>query len=492
MDKNNKNDIFNPQRWGLSVEKVNQIPKVFNNLFNRFKKYFKTKKMDMSILAKHYLKGLLTIDTKRTISEIARKKISCRDDGQRLHYFITDADWGYRQVFEKIQSEIASNEDFRGGMLILDDTGMRKYGNQIIGAKRQYIGREGKTENGIVMVCLGYHKGSHWSLVDAELYIPESWFTNHSRKELTDEYFIPSDRVFSAKNEIGLSLILKAQQNGLPFSIVGCDTWYGRDSSFRYSLNHNKIYYIAKIPSNSKVISELGLSRSPERKEQLIEGNQFSLFPNDLSSSEVKEIIESNDFQTSKIEVRNSERGVLTYECFYKRVRCYVPSMNKTLDEWLFVHKESDGTYKFSLSNLPIDAKLSKLAYYHCECYFVERNFQDCKSELGWTDMEVRKYRSIMHHTCLVFLCLWFICLVKYYLCRNQSVDVILKDDLSVHFLPKLSTSNIIELCKILFPLRAYDLSDAISVVITHLVNRSRSIASKRRKQIREQQYNGI
>ncbi len=217
MIKDNNKEIFNPEKWGLSTGNVNHIIKLFNNTLKRFKKCFSTKKMDMSNYAKQYLKGLLLIDKKKTISDIARMIISCSDDGQGLQYFITESQWEHKQVFRKIQGEITSNDRLHGGMLILDDSGMRKYGTHIAGASRQYIGREGKTENGIVIVCLGYHKGSLWCLVDGELYIPKSWFDDYSRKELSVNWSIPYDRVFMTKIQIGLSIILNAYRNGLPF-----------------------------------------------------------------------------------------------------------------------------------------------------------------------------------------------------------------------------------------------------------------------------------
>jgi len=226
--------------------------------------------------------------------------------------------------------------------------------------------------------------------------------------------------------------------------------------------------------------------------EKLIDNNQYLLFPNDLTSSEVKAIISENDFQKVAIRVRDSERGELIYKCFSKRVNSLVSSTNTVIDEWLFIHQKSDGSYKFSLSNLPADTPISVLAFHHCECYFVERNFQDCKSELGWTDMEVRKYRSIMHHTSLVFLCLWFVCLVKYYFLSKTSTDDILKEAFRIDFLPSLSTSNIRDLFKSLLPLRVYTTDNAIYVTMTHLIHRIRSISSKCRKQIREQKYNGV
>ncbi|MCH8294564.1 transposase [Candidatus Poribacteria bacterium] len=35
---------------------------------------------------------------------------------------------------------------------------------------------------------------------------------------------------------MGLQMIERSRANGLPFEVVCCDNWYGRDSSFRAEL----------------------------------------------------------------------------------------------------------------------------------------------------------------------------------------------------------------------------------------------------------------
>jgi len=41
--------------------------------------------------------------------------------------------------------------------------------------------------------------------------------------------------------------------------------------------------------------------------------------------------------------------------------------------------------------------------------YWIERSFQDCKSELGMSDYQVRKWNGWHHHMALVILALSFI-----------------------------------------------------------------------------------
>ena len=489
--KDNKDEIFNPNTWGLNYENVFQINNIYRNLFRRFRKLFVNKKdMNLSKYANYYIKGLMLLkNDKKTISEIARRVIHYTDDGQNLQHFITDSDWAYKNIFEKIQNEIGKNKDLSDGMIILDDTGNRKYGSHSIGVSKQYIGREGKIENGQVCVSLGYYKKHFWTMIEADLYIPEKWFNNYTKKELYDKWHVPYDRVFKTKTEIGLDLVKSSINNGLSFSVLAFDTWFGRDSNFRYDLDDLGVTYIAKIPSNSSILSDLDLKDVPDKT---IEGDQYLLFPNNLTHSEIKDIIKSNDFQLKKVEVRDTERGILYYDCFCKRVKSKVSTRNNTyIDECLLVYKNYKGDYHFSVSNTDYKASLLHLCQWNAQEYFIERIFEDCKSNIGFTDLECRKYRSYMHHVCLVALCSWFICLVKIFLSKSDSNEDKLKSYFDIQILPKISISNIIDLLCVLMPLKNLSLDNMLYIVVSHLIHRSNSISSKYRKQIKTIKYSG-
>ncbi|MCL0050871.1 hypothetical protein M1N22_03420 [Dehalococcoidia bacterium] len=59
--------------------------------------------------------------------------------------------------------------------------------------------------------------------------------------------------------------------------------------------------------------------------------------------------------------------------------------------EWLFIHREKDGDYSYFLSNAPANTPLETLALWRSLRYFVERTFQDGKSEIGWDELVARK-----------------------------------------------------------------------------------------------------
>ena len=147
-----KPDVFDPQRWRLPAEAVADLADRLRRVWSRFRDCFKTKTRDTSQYALAYLRGLLTMETKRHFANIARRVIDPDDDGQSLQHFMSDSPWSAQAVFAQIQAEIRRRPDLQGGMLTLDESGDKCSGPQKAGAARQYLGRLGKVDLGQVGV----------------------------------------------------------------------------------------------------------------------------------------------------------------------------------------------------------------------------------------------------------------------------------------------------------------------------------------------------
>lgn len=66
------------------------------------------------------------------------------------------------------------------------------------------------------------------------------------------------------------------------------------------------------------------------------------------------------------------------------------------------------GAFKYSLSNAPSDTPWERLGYMQAQRFFIERAFEDAKSELGMAQYEVRGWRGWHHHITLCCLALLF------------------------------------------------------------------------------------
>jgi SRSO17 transposase len=480
----NKGNIFDPQRWGLPTEAIYDLADRLRRIWSRFRRCFKTKTRDTSKYALVYLQGALTMDTKRNFANIARRVIDLEDDGQNLQQFMSDSPWSAQRLFDQIQAEVKQRDELRGGMLTLDESSDKKAGDKSAGAGRQYLGRFGKVDLGQVGVALGYYQANVWTMVDADLYLPDNWF-DEAHTELRHRWHIPDERSFETKPGIGLRLVRHAKANGLPFEVVGMDALYGRNNQFRASLGGEGVIYMADIPADMMVYlnkPEVGVPEAPPDKR----GRSFSI-PQVLSADkpvEVRGLVSRGDFVLQTIEVRYTERGLLTYGCFARRVWT-ITEKGKVRQEWLFIRREHDGKFSFSLSNAPEDTTLSKLALWRCQRYFAERIFQDDKSEGGWDELVARKYAAWMHHTALDALVLWFIAETKLDWNQAHPRDPELIHQLEVEVLPALSMANVRELLKAVLPLKKLTPEQATLLVIKHLVNRSHSIHSRLKAQQR-------
>jgi SRSO17 transposase len=476
-ENNTKNDIYNPQRWGLPIDAVYSLGNRLMRVWSRFRGGFKTQTRDTSEYVLSYLRGVLSMDSKRNFANIARRVIDLSDDGQNLQQFMSDSPWSAQGVFDQIQAEIINRDELQGGMLTLDESGDEKAGNKSAGAGRQYLGRIGKVDMGQVGVALGYYQANLWCMVDAELFLPENWF-DEAHQELRTRWHIPADRTFQRKPKIGLDLIRRAKANGLPFEVVSCDALYGQSSQFRADVDDEGLIYMADIPSDIMVYQnkpEVGIPRAEPGKK----GRPPSR-PQVLSQDtiQVREIVHQPDFKLQPIQIRDSERGPLIYECFAQRVWT-VTEQGRVRQEWLFIRREADGTFSYSLSNASEDTPLAKLALWRCERYFAERIFQDAKSEGGWDELVARKYRAWMHHTALDALALWFIAETKLDWAQAYPRDPQLIHQLEVEVLPALSMANVREMIKAVLPLNQLSPEQATHLVIQHLVNRSHSTRSR-------------
>jgi SRSO17 transposase len=475
---NSKVDIFNPQRWGLPIGAIYSLGNRLIKVWSRFRDCFKTKTNNTGEYALAYLRGALSMESKRNYANIARRVIDLDDDGQNLQQFMSDSPWSAQGVFDQIQAEIIHRDELQGGMLTLDESGDEKAGDKSAGAGRQYLGRMGKVDLGQVGVVLGYYQAKVWCMVDAELFLPESWF-DEAHKELRKRWHIPDDYTFQTKSRKGLDLFRRAKANGLPFEAVSFDCFYGRDSQFRADVNDEGLIYMADVPSDSMVYLTKPVVGIPETLAGK-KGPHFSLLRvlSEDKPVQVREMVNYPDFVLQPIQIRYTERGLLIYECFARRVWT-VTDQGRIMEEWLFIRRESDGTFSYSLSNAASDTPLARLALWRCERYFAERTFQDAKSEGGWDELVARKYRAWMHHTALDALALWFIAETKLDWAQAYPRDPELIHQLEVEVLPALSMANVREMLKAVLPLEQLSPEQATHLVIQHLVNRSHSTRSR-------------
>jgi len=412
-------------------------------------------------------------------------------DGQALQHFMSNSPWSGQGVYEQIREEIKEKPELHSGsVLILDEYADEKSGGGSAGTYRQYNGRMGKVDLCQVAVALGYVNWKLapwplWTMVDAEIFLPEAWFETEYAG-LRQKVGVPIERTsFETKPELGLKMIRRAKAAGLPFEAVLCDSLYGRSGQFRHELHEEHLLYMADIPNNLRVYLEqpgIGIPEpKPGKKGRKAEKIQVL---NSVRSHSAKQIGLAENTHWQRLRIRTNERGVLEDRFAARQVWIWDEKQPEIAphQEWLAMRIESNGDRTYALSNAPQDASLPFLAELLCGRYFVERVIQDSKDEVGADEFQAQKYLAWEHHTALTACALWFIATVKLDWAKDCQRDPELTQQLELEALPALSTANVREMLRAVMPLPQLSPQEAQAQVVKHLVNRSRSTASRLRK----------
>lgn len=471
------------------MERIEALPEQLYRHWERFRECFTTRTRDNSEHAYQYLRGQLTMDKDRNYAGIARATEG--KDGQAMQHFMSNSPWSGQRVYQRIQEDIRVVPRLaHESLLILDESADEKADIHSVGAARQYNGRFGKVDTCQVSVVLGYANWKSgpwttWALVDSELFLPEEWFTPDFALE-RHKLGVPPERQFQTKPELGLEMIRRAKTQGLPFEAVACDDLYGRDSQFRAALEDEEITYFADVPANTRVYLKRPQIGVPEKTAARGRPKKKLQVLNESRSLRVDQVGKEAGTAWQRLLIRHNERGVLEDDFAARRVWIWMQDQDEVREEWLIIRIERNGDHSYTLSNAPADTALECLAEGACGRYFVERVIQDAKDETGWDEFQAQKYLGWEHHTALTACALWFIAQTKLAWAEDVARDPTLAHQLEVEVLPALSTANVREMLKAVLPLPQFSPQAAREQVIKHLVNRSRSTASRLRRRHRK------
>src|SRR3954452_19984073 len=181
---------------------------------------------------REYLAGLLAPrDRNKTLTALAGAEPvtgSKLPAVQRLQFFLSESVWEPEAVNDRRRELLRADPataPHGGGGLVIDDSGDRKDGTKTAHVGRQYLGRYGKTDNGVVTVTTVWADERVYYPVHAVPYTPARHFAKGK-----------SDPEFRTKLQIGADLAVRAEAAGFPFRAVAADSAYGDQDGFRGEL----------------------------------------------------------------------------------------------------------------------------------------------------------------------------------------------------------------------------------------------------------------
>ena len=137
-----------------------------------------------------------------------------------MQYLLARARWDADAVRDEVRGFVTGHLGDPQAVLVADETGDLKKGSLTAGVQRQYTGTAGRIENAQVAVYLGYASAAGYTLVDRELYLPESWTEDRGR---CDAAGIPAKTVFATKPELAWLMVERAVAARVPFG------WFAGD-----------------------------------------------------------------------------------------------------------------------------------------------------------------------------------------------------------------------------------------------------------------------
>ena len=410
------------------------------------------------------------METDRNLANVGRKT---ETSGQNLQHFVSNSSWSEGDVIVAVENEVRVHAGFQEAVLVLDESAEEKAGEHSAGASRQHNGRLGKIEMSQVGVFLALVTPEVCTWIDGELYLPQAWF-EESHAELRKKTGVPEELAFQTKPELGWQLIERTQKRQIPFQAVVMDDLYGRNEALRQNLNKANIEYYGDIPANTKVYLE-----KPQIVYPLTKRGQPSKTPQiDGTAYEVRELGQKDWLEWHTLRLRANERGYL--EAKFARVRVWIVYDEQPRQEWLLIRQDAV-QITYVLSNAPESIDLKTMAWRKTHRYLIERSNEDAKDEFGWDEFQTRKYRAWKHQLALTILASWFVAETRldWQQRFEQSPDLLVQ--YQVDALPKLSVANVRELLRASMPLPQLSPEEAASLVVSHLVNRTRSRKSRLR-----------
>jgi SRSO17 transposase len=329
-------------------------------------------------------------------------------DDQALQYMLTEAQWGSRAVMDQVAQE--ANQLLGGDecCLLVDESGFEKKGKHSVGVARQWNGRRGKVDNCQVGVFAALGCGARVTLIDFRLYLPESWSEDASgcKNAGIPEAF----RAFKTKSALALEMVRYQRQQGINFAWVGGDGGYGKEPAFLRGLQDMNEIFVVDVHKDQLIYVDDPEPVIPQQKSNR-RGRKASQYQAQTQAVRVDHWKEAQpEAAWQRVKLRDSTKGELIVEILHQRVWLWNKNEAHAHHWHLLVRRElnSPETCKYTLSNAPAETSTQQLAQMQGQRFWIERAFEDGKSESGMADYQARKWRSWHHHMALVSMAMLF------------------------------------------------------------------------------------
>ena len=316
-----------------------------------------------------YLRGLLAPLERKNGWQLAEAVGDPTPDGVQdfLSRMRRDAD----AVRDDLRAYVAEHLGDAEAVLVPDETGFLKKGDKSAGVQRQYSGTAGRIENCQIGVFLGYASRHGQAPIDRALYLPARWTGDPARCAAAG---IPQGLTLTTRPKLGLAMLDRALEAGVPFAWVTGDSVYGADHRIRRRLEARGRGYVLAVTSGQR----LGF---------VPVGNWLAKVPPD---------------GWRRLSAGDGAKGPRLYDWAYLPYRGAAPGWRMGL----LVRRSpaKPGELAYYLTHAPEGTTLARLVRVAGTRWTIEGCFEAAKGEVGLDEYEVRSWTGWHRHITLAML----------------------------------------------------------------------------------------
>jgi SRSO17 transposase len=195
-----------------------------------------------------YIRGLLSPVERKNGWQLAEVNGDATPYG--LQHLLGRARWDADAVRDDLRAYLVTSMGHPHAVLVLDETGFLKKGQQSVGVARQYSGTAGRVENCQIGVFLAYASVHGHALLDRALYLPKIWTDDRARCQHAG---VPAEQLFATKPQLARHMLQRAFDAGVPATWVTGDSVYGDDRRLRVWLEERDHAYVMAVSGKEYV-----------------------------------------------------------------------------------------------------------------------------------------------------------------------------------------------------------------------------------------------
>jgi len=353
----------------------------------------------------YYMAGQMSQLERKSIEPIALNVESAKV--RAMQHFLSDIVWEEELILSRYHSMVAEDIGDADGVLIFDESGFVKKGNDSVGVSRQYCGSIGKVENSQVGVYTAYASRHGYCFLDNRLFIPEKWFGD-DYAERRKKCRLPDDTRFKTKPQLAVEMLEKiVAAEVIPFRYVAADSIYGNSPEFLDAVEKLPgVTYFVALPHDT-----LCWLHDPAAMEKSYRYGGEKRTKRVISETEKKPLTFEkiargmNDYFWYRRTVSEGTKGPITYE-FMKRRVVLSKAGQPDRTVWLIVRRTpgEESNFTYFISNAGRSTRLKTFVWLSGVRWAIEQCFEEAKSDLGMDHYEVRKFPGWRHHmlTCML------------------------------------------------------------------------------------------